>query len=61
LPFCYSQELPSIRVNVCLVNASFIVRDATGKLVTNLTKDDFEVFDDSQLQSISFFAPAVVL
>jgi Ca-activated chloride channel family protein len=58
LPFCFSQELPSIRVNVRLVNVAFTVRDASGKLVTNLTKDDFEVFDDSQLQSISFFARA---
>jgi Ca-activated chloride channel family protein len=56
LPVCLAQELPAIRVNVRLVNISFTVRDAQGKLVTNLTKDDFEVIDDGQPQPISFFA-----
>lgn len=51
-----AQELPAIRVNVRLVNVAFTVRDAAGKLVTNLTKDDFDVFDDGQQQPISFFA-----
>jgi len=53
---CRAQELPAIHVNVRLVNVAFTVRDAAGKLVTNLTKDDFEVLDDGQLQPISFFA-----
>jgi Ca-activated chloride channel family protein len=56
LPACVAQELDAIRVNVRLVNVAFTVRDASGKLVTNLTKDDFEVLDDGQPQSISFFA-----
>ncbi len=59
LPFlasCLAQDAPAIRVNVRLVNIAFTVRDAGGKLVTNLTKDDFEVFDDGQPQPISFFA-----
>lgn len=56
LPCCLAQELPSIHVNVRLVNVAFTVRDAAGKLVTNLTKYDFEVFDDNQPQPISFFA-----
>jgi Ca-activated chloride channel homolog len=56
LPGCLAQELNAIRVNVRLVNVAFTVRDASGKLVTNLTKDDFEVFDDGQQQPISFFA-----
>jgi Ca-activated chloride channel family protein len=56
LPLCFSQTLDAIRVNVRLVNVAFTVRDAGGKLVTNLTKDDFEVFDDGQQQPISFFA-----
>jgi Ca-activated chloride channel family protein len=54
----FAQELPAIRVNVHLVNVAFTVRDSSGKLVTNLTRDDFEVFDDGQLQPISFFARA---
>jgi len=56
LPCCFSQDLPSIHVNVRLVNVAFTVRDASGKLVTNLTKDDFEILDDNQPQPISFFA-----
>ncbi len=55
---CFGQ---AIRVDVRLVNVSFTVRDAQGKLVTNLTKDDFEVFDDGQGQPISFFARAADL
>ncbi len=56
LPVCLAQQAPPIRVDVRLVNVAFTVRDAHGKLVTNLTKDDFEVLDDGQSQPISFFA-----
>src|SRR5580658_6436785 len=56
LPVCLSQQLDAIQVNVRLVNVAFTVRDTQGKLVTNLTKDDFEVLDDGQSQPISFFA-----
>jgi Ca-activated chloride channel homolog len=38
------------------VNVTFGVRDTKGALVTNLTKDDFEVLDDGVPQTISFFA-----
>ncbi|MDR3701939.1 MAG: VWA domain-containing protein [Candidatus Sulfopaludibacter sp.] len=47
---------PAIRVDVHLVNVGFSVRDSQGKLVTNLTRDDFEVFEDGAPQKISFFA-----
>jgi Ca-activated chloride channel family protein len=56
LPFCLAQQEPAIHVNVRLVNVAFTVRDSNGKLVANLTKDDFEVLDDGQPQPISFFA-----
>jgi Ca-activated chloride channel family protein len=56
LPCCFAQQAPAIRVSVRLVNVAFTVRDASGRLVTNLTKDDFEVLDDGQAQPISFFA-----
>jgi Ca-activated chloride channel family protein len=56
LNVCLAQQAPPIQVNVRLVNVAFTVRNAQGKLVTNLTKDDFEVFDDGQSQPISFFA-----
>jgi Ca-activated chloride channel family protein len=53
---CAAQELPSIRVDVRLINVAFTVRDASGAFVTNLSKDDFEVIDDGVPQAISFFA-----
>jgi VWFA-related protein len=45
-----------IRVDVKLVNVAFSARDARGALVDNLTKDDFEIFEDAVPQKISFFA-----
>jgi Ca-activated chloride channel family protein len=51
-----AQDSLAIRVSVGLVNVAFTARDAQGKLVANLTKDDVEVFDDGQPQTISFFA-----
>jgi VWFA-related protein len=45
-----------IRVDVHLVNVGFSVRDAGGKLVTDLTQDDVEVFEDGVPQKVAFFA-----
>ena len=50
------QDSPRIRVDVSLVNVTFTVRNAAGALVTDLTKDNFEVLDDGVPQQISFFA-----
>ena len=47
-----------IRVEVNLVNLPFSVRDAQGRLVKGLTKDDFEVFEDGTRQTISHFSQA---
>jgi Ca-activated chloride channel family protein len=49
----------SIRVDVNLVNVAFSVRDANGALVDNLTKDDFEVVEDTVPQKIAYFARSV--
>src|SRR5215472_15339105 len=51
---CTAQE--PIRVDVKLVNVAFSARDGRGALVDNLTRDDFEVFEDAVPQKISFFA-----
>jgi Ca-activated chloride channel family protein len=53
----WAQE--SIRVDVNLVNVTFSVRDANGVLVDNLTKDDFEVLEDTVPQKIAHFARSV--
>jgi Ca-activated chloride channel family protein len=47
-----------IRVEINLVNLPFSVRDAQGRLVKGLTKDDFEVFEDGTRQTISHFSQA---
>ena len=54
---CGAQE--SIRVDVNLVTVAFSVRDVSGGLVDNLTKDDFEVIEDAAPQKIAFFAKSV--
>lgn len=51
---CLAQ--PDFRADVHLVNVAFSVRDAAGKLVTSLTRDDFEVYEDGAPQKIAFFA-----
>lgn len=53
-PILYGQA--PIRVDVQLVNLSFTVRDSRGVLVTDLGRNDFEVFEDGVPQKISFFA-----
>jgi len=51
-----AQEGPAIRSTVNLVNVSFIARDAGGKLVDNLAKDDVEIAEDGVPQKIVHFA-----
>lgn len=46
----------SIHSDVNLVSVSFTVRDGQGALVDNLTKADFDVFEDAVPQKIAFFA-----
>ena len=53
---CMAQEPPHIKVNVHLVNVTFSVRNDAGLSPANLTKNDFEVFEDGVPQNISFFS-----
>ncbi len=46
----------AIRVDVNLVTVGFSVRDSSGALVDNLTKDDFEIVEDTVPQKIAYFA-----
>src|SRR5215472_13348803 len=46
----------TLSVNVDLVNILFTVADKKGKFVTNLKKEDFKVFEDERIQSISNFS-----
>ena len=52
-----SQETPTtfkVRVNLVLVRV--VVRDSQGKVVSNLKKEDFQLYDNRRLQSISSFS-----
>lgn len=46
----------NIHVRVNLVNVLFTVIDKKNRLVSNLNKDDFHVFEDNHAQSILFFS-----
>src|SRR5215471_2739071 len=46
----------TLRTDVNVVSLYFTVRDKRERLVTNLTKDAFKVFEDGRQQEITFFA-----
>lgn len=50
------EQPPAIKVDVDVVNLLCSVRDKKGALIANLTKDDFEVFEDGKRQQIRYFA-----
>ena len=56
LPQPDDDSLPTIKVDVELVNVLFSVRDKKGALVPSLTKDDFTVYEDGKKQEIKVFA-----
>jgi len=45
-----------LRVRVNLVNVLFTVTDKKNRMVLDLTKDDFHVFEDKSPQNIRFFS-----
>ena len=53
---CTAQETARIQVEVNLVNVAASVRDAQGRLVNDLTKDDFEILEEGTAQRIQLFA-----
>ena len=50
------QQPPLFRSDVNLVNITAVARSTNGKLLRNLNKDDFEIFEDGVPQTIQFFA-----
>ena len=50
-----SDELPTIQVNVNVVNVLASVRDKRGALVANLDKKDFTISEDGKQQEIKYF------
>jgi VWFA-related protein len=51
-PLCFAQTL---KVDVNLINVFATVKDDRGNFVSNLTKDDFRVYEDDQPQDIQIF------
>ena len=45
----------TFKLRVNLVQVHVIVRDAAGKPVENLRKEDFQLFDNGKLQAITIF------
>lgn len=46
----------TLKVNVNVVGVFFNVKDKHGALIPNLTKDDFQVFEDGKPQTIKYFS-----
>src|SRR5580698_2720359 len=53
-----SQEpTTTLKVNVNVVQLFFNVKDKHGALIPNLTKDDFDISEDGQKQTVKYFTP----
>lgn len=50
------QAQPKIAVEVKTVSVLAAVRDKKGKIISNLTKDDFQLDEDGRPQTINYFA-----
>jgi VWFA-related protein len=49
-------QAPVIKVEVDVVNVLCTVRDKKGQLITDLGKDDFELYEDGRRQEIRYFS-----
>jgi VWFA-related protein len=49
------ESLETLKVNVDVVQLFFNAKDKKGALLPNLTKDDFQIFEDGKPQTIKYF------
>src|SRR2546430_7619879 len=49
------QSVETLKVNVEVVQLFFNVKDKHGALIPNLTRDNFDLFEDGQHQTIKYF------
>src|ERR1041385_3774681 len=49
-------KVPVFRKNVTVVNVVCTVKDKHGALIPNLSKDDFQLFEEGKLQTIKYFS-----
>jgi VWFA-related protein len=52
------ESLYTLRVDVPLVSVDVAVRDPSGSPVNDLLKEDFEIYEDGEVQEIQYFSPA---
>src|SRR3984885_9981320 len=50
------QSAATLKVNVNVVQLFFNVKDKRGALIPNLTKNDFQILEDTKPQTIKYFA-----
>ncbi|HEY3884357.1 MAG TPA: VWA domain-containing protein, partial [Vicinamibacterales bacterium] len=50
------QRKPIFKLNTQTVSVDVIVRDSSGKVVSGLTRDDFDVYEDGKPEQITSFA-----
>jgi VWFA-related protein len=51
------QSTETLRINVNVVQLFFNVKDKHGALIPNLTKGDFDIYEDGQKQTPKYFTP----
>ena len=54
-PRTRKQPTETLKVNVNVVQLFFNVKDKHGALIPNLTKDDFDIFEDGKPQTVKYF------
>ena len=52
-----NEPTETLKVSVNVVQLFFNVKDKRGALIPNLTKNDFQVFEDGKPQTIKYFTP----
>jgi VWFA-related protein len=50
------QQVPVFKTGIDLINIAVTIADKKSNLVTDLTQDDFEIFEDGRKQTIRYFA-----
>jgi VWFA-related protein len=51
-----NQQSDTVRVETQIVQLDLVVTDKQGKLVSDLRREDFEIFEDGKRQSLAFFS-----
>jgi Ca-activated chloride channel homolog len=60
-PTSSKDDQTTLRVRVDLVNVLFTVTDGSGRMITNLNKEDFVIEEDGKKQEIAYFSKEVSL